>query len=225
VTVAAVILAAHQGNAVREVDGVPNARRLAEAAWAGGALPIVVVAPDPDGSVTAALAGSEAAVVTPAPDEAGPAGQMARGARAAVELVAGTTAVILWPARMGWVDAETVTSLIEAHGRDPGALLRPAYGGEAGWPALVPVAGLEALASVGPGLMAPAVLNALIAGGVPLALVEVGDPGVVHDLDIAREALPRFEGPPEPASGHHHEWGAEVAQGPDAASEPPPSVG
>lgn len=224
-TVAAVILAAHRANALREVEGVPNARRLAEAAWAGGALPIVVVAPDPDGSLSATLDGSEAVLVTPAPAAAGPAGQMARGARVATDIVRDTTAVLLWPARMGWADAETVTTLIEAHGRDPGSLLRPAYGGEAGWPALVPAIHLDALEAVGPGPMPPAVLGALVEGGVPLVLVDVGDPGVVHDLDTPRAALPPFEGPPEPAAGHYHEWGSEVAQGPDESPAPPPIVG
>ena len=224
-TVAAVILAAHHGIALREVEGVLNARRLAEAAWAGGAVPIVVVAPDPDGSVAAALAGSEAVLATPAPPEAGPSGQMSRGARIAIDLVGDTTAVLLWPARMGWADAETVTSLIEAHGRYPGSLLRPAYGGEPGWPALVPMVHLNALEAVGPKPMPAAVLDALVAGGVPLALVEVGDPGTAHDLDTPRGELPPFEGPPEPAAGHHHEWGAEAAQGPDTPPEPPPAVG
>jgi CTP:molybdopterin cytidylyltransferase MocA len=225
VTVAAVILAAHHDIALREIEGVPNARRLADAAWAGGALPIVVVAPDPDGSVATALAGSEAALASPAPDGAGPAGQMARGARAALDLVAETSAVLLWPARMGWVDAETVTSLIEAHGRRPAYLLRPAHAGEAGWPALLPLAYFEALEATGPDLRPPAVLDALVAEGVPLTLVEVGDPGTVHDIDTRREALPPFEGPPEPAAGHHHEWGAAVARGPDEAPEPAPSAG
>ena len=224
-TVAAVILAAHHGNALREVEGVANARRLAEVAWAGGAVPIVVVAPDPDGSVAGALAGSEAVLATPAPDEAGPAGQMARGARVAGDLVSDTTAVLLWPARMGWADAETVTTLIEAHGRDPGSLLRPAYGGTAGWPALLPAAYLDALEAVGPKPMPAAVLDTLVTGGMPLGLVEVGDPGTVHDLDTPRAQLPPFEGPPEPAAGHQHEWGAEVAEGPDADPEPPTTVG
>jgi len=185
----------------------------------------VVIAPDPDGLVAAALAGSEAVLATPAPDEAGPAGQMARGVRVAGDLVGDTTAVLLWPARMGWADAETVTTLIETHGRDPGSLLRPAYGGESGWPALVPMVHLNALETVGPKPMPAAVLDALVAGGVPLTLVEVGDPGTVHDLATPRAELPPFEGPPEPAAGHHHEWGAEVAQGPDAAPEPPPIAG
>ena len=144
-TVAAVILAATPESALRSVEGVPNVRRLADVAWAGGAIPVVVVAPDPDGAVRTALAGAEVTQAEPAPAEGGPVGQICRGIDVAVALVAGTEAALVWPARMGWVDAETVTSLIEAHGRDRARLLRPSFAGEEGWPALVPVAHLETL--------------------------------------------------------------------------------
>ena len=40
-----------------EAGGRPSVRRLVEVAWSGGAVPIVVVAPDPDGQVASALAG------------------------------------------------------------------------------------------------------------------------------------------------------------------------
>jgi hypothetical protein len=42
-------------------------------------------------------------------------------------------------------------------------------------------------------------------------IVEVGDPGVVHDVGTEPDALPRYEGPPDPPAGHTHEWGADVA--------------
>ena len=47
---------------------------------------------------------------------------MIRGCEAALAEVGDTTGFLLWPARMTWVGAETVTSLIEAHGvnRDDG---------------------------------------------------------------------------------------------------------
>ena len=61
-TVAACILAASPDSALREVDGTPNVRRLVDLAWAGGALPVIVVAPDPDGAVAVALAGAPATV-------------------------------------------------------------------------------------------------------------------------------------------------------------------
>ncbi len=183
-TVAAVILAAQPASALRDVEGVPNARRLADTAWAGGALPIVVVSSDPDGAVARALAGSAAVLATPAPAESGPVGQICRGIDAAWAEVDGTDAALVWPARMGWVDAETVTSLIEAHGADRAAILRPAFRGDAGWPVLVPVAHLEALRTLDPGLMPGPLVEALVAvvggatgGGRERSIVELGDPG------------------------------------------------
>ena len=71
-TVAAVILSATAEGAARRRLGQPRVRRLADLAWSGGALPIVVVSPDPDGAVAAALAGSEAVYGDPAPPESGP---------------------------------------------------------------------------------------------------------------------------------------------------------
>ena len=64
-TVAAVILSATAEGALAETLGQARVRRLADIAWSGGALPIVVVAPDPDGAVAAALVGSEASSACP----------------------------------------------------------------------------------------------------------------------------------------------------------------
>jgi CTP:molybdopterin cytidylyltransferase MocA len=124
---------------------------------------------------------------------------------------------------MGWVDAETVTSLIEAHGADRAAVLRPAFRGVAGWPVLVPVAGLEMLRVLDESL-GPDALIAALAPALEERAVEMGDPGVSHDLDTPRGALPPFEGPPEPPAGHHHEWGSPAASGPDEPPEPPRTV-
>ena len=71
-TVAAVILSATPDGSLADTLGQPRVRRLADLAWSGGALPIVVVSPDPDGAVAAALAGSEAVYGSPAPVEADP---------------------------------------------------------------------------------------------------------------------------------------------------------
>jgi CTP:molybdopterin cytidylyltransferase MocA len=208
-TVAAVILSATTEGAVADTLGQPRVRRLADLAWSGGALPIVVLAPDPNGAVAAALAGSEAVYGSPAPPEAGPRGQMIRGAELAIAEVRDTTAVLLWPARMTWVGPETVTSLIEAHGTDPGTLLRPAWLGEPGWPVLLPTAHLEALRAVAPDRMPPDVIVDLVAA-VASRTVEMGDPGVIHDVETAPADLPAYEGPPDPPAGHTHEWGADV---------------
>src|SRR3546814_8905795 len=58
-TVAAVILSATTEGAIADTLGQPRVRRLADLAWSGGALPIVVLAPDQDGAVAQALARSE----------------------------------------------------------------------------------------------------------------------------------------------------------------------
>ena len=210
-TVAAVILSATPEGAIAPADGTPRVRRMADAAWAGGALPIVVVADDPDGAVGHALDGSEARRVPPADPAGGTSAQMAHGVRAALAAVAETDAALIWPARLCWVDAETLTSLIEAHGVDRDAVLRPAWRGEPGWPVLVPVGLVPTLASVAPDRMPPDVVAALADAGLRVVALELGDPGCVLDAETAAADLPAFEGPPEPASGHHHEWGAAAA--------------
>jgi CTP:molybdopterin cytidylyltransferase MocA len=209
-TVAAVILSATPEGAVAETLGQPRVRRLADLAWSGGALPIVVVAPDPDGAVAAALAETEAVLEPPAPVDDGPRGQMVRGTERAIAEVGGTTAVLLWPSRMTWVGPETITSLIEAHGTARDTILRPAWHGEPGWPVLVPVVHLDRLRAVAPDRKPPGVVADLI-DGAPSRVVELGDPGVVHDVETPLDDLPSYEGPPDPPAGHTHEWGADVA--------------
>ena len=209
-TVAAVILSATPDGAVADTLGQPRVRRLADLAWSGGALPTIVVSPDPDGAVAAALAGSEAVYGSPAPAEVGPVGQMVRGCELAAAEVHDTTAFLIWPARMAWVGPETITSLIEAHGTDTGTILRPAWHGDPGWPVLVPAVHLAALRAIAPDRMPPQVIEDLVAAA-PSRIVEMGDPGVVHDVDTAPADLPPYEGPPDPPAGHTHEWGADVA--------------
>jgi len=219
-TVGAVILSATPEGAVRDVEGRPLVRRLAEAAWAGGAVPVIVVAADPAGAIAGALAGSEAILAEPAPTVSGPVGQICRGIDVARDQVAETDAAIIWPARMAWVDPETVTSLIEAHGAHPADLLRPAFEGAEGWPALMPLAHLEALRALAPDRMPDELLADLATAGVPMQPVEVGDPGTTHDIGTAREDLPPYGGPPEPASGRTFEWGAMAGESVD---EPVPA--
>jgi CTP:molybdopterin cytidylyltransferase MocA len=216
-TVAAVILAASADSALADADGVPSVRRIADVAWSGGATPIVVVSSDPDGRVAAALAGAPVTLAEPAPAEGGPVAQIARGIEVARATIAETDAAIVWPARLAWVGPETVTSLIEAHGVDPEPMLRPSYRGEAGWPVLLPIGQLRALGGVGPDRMPDDVLADMSANGVPGRPVELGDPGAVFDRSTPRVELPPYEGPPVPAAGHVHEWGAAIAERPDDA--------
>ncbi len=223
-TIAAVVLAATPESALADADGMPRVRRIADAAWAGGAIPIVVVSFDPDGAVARALAGAPVTLAEPAPREAGPVGQMVRGIEVAAGLVTETDAALIWPARFGWVGPETVTSLLEAHGTAGDALLRPSYRGEIGWPALMPLAHLDALRAVAPERMPPDVLADIVGRGVALRAVDLGDPGTTVDGDTPRGALPPYDGPPEPASDHVHEWGAAVADLPEDAPPSAPTV-
>ena len=134
-----------------------------------------------------------------------------------MRLVGATGAALVWPARYAWVDAETVTTLIAAHGEDGSLLLRPAFRGRPGWPALLPVAGLEALRALGADRMPDELLDDLAAAGVPVRVVETGDPGVTHDVSVERSSLPAFDGPPEPEDGLSRDWGAPAADEPDDA--------
>ena len=211
-TVAAVILSASTEGALADTLGQPRVRRLVDIAWSGGALPVVVVAPDPDGTVAASLVGSEATYASPAPPEAGPAGQMLRGSEAARDEVTDISAVLVWPGRMAWVGPESITSLIEAHGVEPDSMLRPGWQGEAGWPVLLPLSALDHLRAVGPEQMPPDVIDT-IAAYVPTRVVDVGDPGVHYDVETPFADLPPYEGPPQPPGGHTHEWGDAVAEG------------
>jgi CTP:molybdopterin cytidylyltransferase MocA len=220
-TVAATILSATAEGAIADAAGQPRVRRLADLAWSGGALPIVVLSPDPDGAVATAIAGSEAILGAPAAAETGPAGQMVRSIELAADEVHDLTAALLWPARMVWVGPETVTSLIEAHGTDPGTMLRPGWHGVPGWPVLLPLAHLDALRAIAPDRMPPAIIQDL-AAQVPTRVIELGDPGVTHDADTARADLPAYEGPPDPPGGHTHEWGEDVAT---EAGLPSPDAG
>jgi CTP:molybdopterin cytidylyltransferase MocA len=214
VTVAAIILAASPESALADADGLPAVRRIADVAWSGGATPIVVVSFDPEGAVAAALAGSPVTLAEPAPVDTGPAGQMARGIEVALATVHETSGALIWPARLTWVGPETVTSLIEAHGPGASSLLVPTFEDEPGWPVLLPVAELATLRAVDPTKMPQAVVEDL-ASSVEQRLVALGDPGVTHDRSTARADLPPYDGPAEPAGGHVHEWGAQIADDPD----------
>ncbi len=206
VTVAAVILAARPESALGDADGLPSVRRIAEAAWSGGAIPIVVVSADPSGAVQAALTGTEASRFDPAAEAGGPVGQICHGIEAAIGLVGETDGALVWPARMTWPDPETITSMIEAHGTDPGPILRPEFDGEPGWPVLVPIAQLERLRRLSADLALEQLIEALAADRSTVRTLDLGDPGTTRSVAVARADLPPYRGPAEPASGHSHEW-------------------
>lgn len=217
-TVAAVILAASPESALADADGVARVRRIADAAWSGGALPVVVVSFDPDGEVATALAGAEVTLAEPVPKPDGvPVAQMRRGVDVARGIVSGIDGALIWPARMSWVSPETVTSMIEAHGVDTGTILRPTFEGEAGWPVLLPLDGVAALASVAPDRMPDDIIGDVIGSGIPSRTIDLGDPGTIRDGSVPSSELPPYVGPAEPATAHHHEWGSAIADAPEDA--------
>jgi CTP:molybdopterin cytidylyltransferase MocA len=219
VTVAAVVLAARPESALKDADGLPRVRRIVDSAWSGGAVPIIAVSADPEGAIAAALAGSEAVLAEPVPLPEGlPVAQIRRGIEVALDTVRGVDAALVWPARMGWVGPETVTSLIEAHGVDRRTILRPGYAGEAGWPVLVPTSALAAMAGLAPDRMPDQLIDDLVAAGIGCRTIELGDPGTTHDGSVPRDQLPPYLGPDEPAAAHSHEWGAALA---DESEETP----
>jgi len=224
VTVAAIILSASPDGAVADADGLPSVRRIADAAWWGRAVPIVVVSFDPSGAVAQALAGAPVTLAEPAPLKQGPAGQMARGVDVAQAEVKDVTGVLIWPARMVWVGPETITSLIEAHGTARSDVLRPDYEDEPGWPVLVPAGAFDALRAVAPDRMPPSIIDDVIASGVGERHLALGDPGVTHDRDTARADLPPYVGPIDPPAGHVHEWGAQIADQADDSPLEGPSL-
>jgi CTP:molybdopterin cytidylyltransferase MocA len=210
VTVAAVVVAGSADEALADAAGRPAARRIAELAWAGGATPIVVVAPDADGQVAAALGGSEAELVVGVPPDAPGVGD---GVRQAVAKVGATAAVLIWPASHPWVGAETITSLIEAHGRTQEAILRPTWDGASGWPVLAPVDALPAVDAAD----ASALLAGLVGDGRAVVKLDLGDPGVVIGIDTPIEALPPYRGPAGPMAAPP-DWGAAVSDLADEGS-------
>jgi hypothetical protein len=207
-TVAAVIVPESVSEALSDATGRTAVRRIVDAAWAGGAMPIIVVAADPDAEVAAALAGSPAVLVEPG--KASGVGTYLLGAQAAEASVRETSAVLLWPGRMTWTDPETATSLIEAHGLDPDALIRPHRAGQSGWPVLLP-SGQAAAVLGAPG---GAIEDAL--DDVEVGRLELGDPGSVLGREVELDDLPDYAGPPEPVGGPPPEWGAAAADVSDA---------
>jgi CTP:molybdopterin cytidylyltransferase MocA len=209
-TVAAVILVPDPPVALADVEGSPLIRRVVQAAWSGGALPVVVVshATEAGAALRPALDGLPATLVLPEDVPPG-AGWLGAGLAGAVALVSETEAALLWPCRFGWLDPETVTSLIEAHGADRSSIVRPAFRGEAGFPILVPASHRGRFESERQ-LHAYQLVERLASEGAAMRMVELGDPGITTDVSTPRSELPLYQGPPEPAAGPAPEWNAEL---------------
>jgi CTP:molybdopterin cytidylyltransferase MocA len=215
-TVAAIVLVPDAAVALGDADGEPAVRRVAHAAWAGGALPIVVVSDATAGQLAEAVAGLPVSLTHPGVDEPRGIAWFLHGQRAARAAVAETTAGLLWPLTRAWVDPETVTSLVQAHGATPDHIVRPAWAGQAGFPILVPAALTERLAER-VDLHGDQAIEALVAAGAPYRLVELGDPGIVYDLATPRSDLPAYQGP---AAGAPPERKAEPAADAGQSADP-----
>jgi CTP:molybdopterin cytidylyltransferase MocA len=217
-SVAAIVLAPEPVVAQRDPDGRSIVRVVADIALAGGAIPTVVVSTAPD-AVRPDLVGTDAIVAVPEPGVAPGIAWFAFGAREAAATQSGTTAALLWPGRHCWVDPETITSLIEAHGVRPDVVLRPSFDGEPGFPVLVPVGYVAELEDMA-GLHGPEAIERLAARGAPVDLIDLGDPGTVHDVSTARDDLPAYRGPDAPTSGRTFEWGSAAAETPEEPEGP-----
>lgn len=195
-TVAAVIVVSDLEAALTDLEGVPALRRVLQAAWAGGALPTVVVAADPDHRLADLLTGEDVRSIPP-PSET-PLARFAEGFEAALSSVSATTGALLWPLEHAWVDPETVTSLLEAHGDSREDIVRPAYEHRPGYPVVFPTSVRSRLPELA-GLSVDQGIDALLGSDVGVRQVELGDPGIVFDLATPRGALPEYQGPPRPA--------------------------
>lgn len=216
-TVAAIVLAPDAAGALGDADGEPAIRRVAHAAWSGGALPVVIVAPDTAGEIAAAVAGLPVMIVDPGAEPRGIAWFVA-GQRAAHAAVAETTAGLLWPFRHAWVDPETITSLVEAHGTASEQIIRPVYAGRPGMPVLIPTGHTDRLAAR-PDLHGNDAVAWLVAEGAATGELELGDPGIVHDMGTPRSELPEYQAPPRSVAGPPPDWNADLAAHADRSGE------
>jgi CTP:molybdopterin cytidylyltransferase MocA len=218
-TVAAIVLVPDNAAALADADGEPAVRRVVHAAWSGGALPIVVVAADVR-PLAEALSGLPVTFHEPGPVAPGVA-WFAGGLATATKAVTETTAALLWPFRHAWVDPETVTSLVEAHGATPSAIIRSSYAGTPGLPILIPASLTERLSALAPRHGVEAV-ETLIAQGIPTRVLELGDPGIVYDLATPRGDLPEYQGPPQPEGASPREWNEDLATHAERSGQPAP---
>lgn len=109
----------------------PELSRLVEAAWSGGAHPILI----------SGLATGE---VAPTLSRATPSAEFSAVAADALGEVAGTTAVISLPLTHAGVDPETITALIAGHGRQGEAVLVASRNGQTGPIRLTPLQSADA---------------------------------------------------------------------------------
>lgn len=169
------------------VDGAPVARRALDALRAGCDAVIAVVRPDGSPALRIALAGTR---IVECPDaDLGMGHSLAAAASAAVDDAA--DAVLVMPADMPWLAADTAHTIAEA-AREGGEDARSVRivvpvlpDGRRGHPVAFGAAHLPALARLSGDRGARALLDAF-----PLRLVQVDDAGILRDVDTPRDLPP-----------------------------------
>jgi molybdenum cofactor cytidylyltransferase len=168
-----------------ELDGRPLIARVVSALAAGGARPVVVVAPPadvPEGPPIADAAARAGAVVVVPESRPAEMRDSAELALAELDRAEGTppSAVVLAPADSPGLNGSLVARLIERARERPGSIVIPTSAGRRGHPILLPWGLARAIADLPPDVG----VNALVArheGDV--VEVEVADEAVTTDLD------------------------------------------
>lgn len=197
--IAAILLAAGSGSRFRAaagaagpatklvalLDGKPLVRRVAEAAVASRARPVIVVTGHARREVEAALAGLDVVFVDNANFAEGLASSLRTGVAAAPASAAGALVLL---GDMPLVSAGLIDAMIEAQAAHPGArALVPVLAGKRGNPALITRALFGAVAELEGDVGARALLQA---AGDDVVEVSVRDAGVGFDVDTP-DALSR----------------------------------
>jgi len=177
-----------------EFEGRPLIARVVSALLAGGARPVIVVAPPLDTAEGPLLieAASRAGAVVVAP-ETRPAEMRDSIELAVAELeraAAPPRAVVIVPADSPRLDGPIVARVLAAWSEHPEAIVIPTSGGRRGHPIVLPWGLARTIADLPPDVG----VNALVARhAAEVVEIEVADESVVTDLDTP-EDLRRIEG-------------------------------
>jgi CTP:molybdopterin cytidylyltransferase MocA len=150
---------------------------------------VVVVAPPHGAAIARAVGGAELAH-NPAP-ERGMSSSLQAGIRRAFELVPDAVAIVFMPVDLPLLRSSTVARLVTEFRESPRAILRPTCSGRGGHPVLLAARVARAVAES----QAPTPRDALREAGA-ITDVEVGDPGVLRDLDTLEDVLEAGVKPP-----------------------------
>jgi molybdenum cofactor cytidylyltransferase len=171
---------------LRAADGRTFVARIAETARAAGAGGVVVVVGPPHGdAIKRALPPGAGAVVNPRPER----GMLSSVQAAVRELPPATSAALVWPVDVPYVDAATVRAILAAA---PGKLVIPQHGaGEkkrGGHPIRVPRARFAELLALEPELGLKALVDAKPSN---VERLTVADAQILVDIDTPEDLARR----------------------------------